>query len=69
MMVYMDSGFKNSRLSKTDWLNNWVDTKKKQVYQNNWLRGKLAWSRRTPKNGTNSSNVPDYNLENTDRAD
>ena len=31
-------------------------TYKKQVYSNEWWKGKLPWSRRTPKNGRSPSN-------------
>ena len=37
MMAYMDSGFKNSRPSMTDWFFNWIDVKKKQIYPTGWL--------------------------------
>ena len=33
----------------TDLLLNWVDANKKQEYPNGGLRGKLSWSRQTPK--------------------
>ena len=33
---YINSGFKESRPYATNWLFNWVDAKKKQIYPNRW---------------------------------
>ena len=51
----MDSGFKNSSTSTTDWLLRWVDTQKKQIHPNEWLREDLTDLERFQK-GTIPSN-------------
>ena len=56
MMSYMDSGFKNSYLTMTDWLFSWVDATKKQVYKNEWRRRKLPRSSKTSNKGSISNN-------------
>ena len=50
-MLYMDSykKKKNSRPSMTNWLFNWINIRKNQVYPNWIQRGKPHWSRRASK--------------------
>ena len=55
MMVYMDSGFKNSLPSTTDWLSRWL--KKKEVYPNGWLKERHPWSRKTTAKEPSPTNI------------
>ena len=54
---YMDSDLKKSRSPTNDLPCNWVNSYKKQVYQNEWWRGKLLCFRKTLKKGTILSNL------------
>ena len=49
MIAHMNFGFKNTRPSITDWLFKWVDALKKQIYPNGCLKGRIPWSKKTPK--------------------
>ena len=42
MMAYMDSGYKNSRPTTTNWARNWVNAYKSQPYPNGWRSEKLS---------------------------
>ena len=46
---WIDSGFKNSLLSTTDWPLKRIDAEKKQINPIGWLKEKSPYSKETPK--------------------
>ena len=56
-MAYMDSDFKNSRRSKTDWFCNWVNASCTEAIIPGWImKGKTSLILNDPKKGTNLGN-------------